>query len=500
MRHTPNLETRRSTYSLRAVCTLVVSFAITPLAGAQASNDTTRTIVDGPIGMRVDSTLSALQKNGFSGVALVAKGGHVVLKKGYGLANRATNLPIVGNSVVQIGSNTKDFTIVAMLQLQERGKLSLSDSITKFFPNVPADKRGITINQLMNHRAGFDQHLGGDWDVITRDEEIKQALAAKSLFTPGTDRKYSNIGYSLLAAIIEIVSGSSYDVYVRDNILKPLALTETGYLLPNFNPARVVHGYRDGKDAGTFLERAHAPDGPYWNLRGNGGMLSTVSDMYRFYRALMSDGPLLKPASRNLFFHPDEPVVLAGSDLTFFFFYSRFPGVGLDIILSTNSSDYPAAKVREALDAAAGAPNPRGGGAGMQFSIDTGPPAGGRGRGGSGATVQSAGPIDIPDTPAGRGLRRYLSAYSSANPATMRQFFDNDVLKEPGDTRTTDDRMARMKGMHEDMGALVPIRIATSSDYAIQVVFRTSDGETATITISVEQVAPFRLLGLRVER
>ena len=71
---------------------------------------------------------------------------------------------------MQIGSNTKGFTTVAILQLQERGKLSITDSITKFFKEVPADKRGITLNQLLHHQAGFDQYLGSDREVISCDE------------------------------------------------------------------------------------------------------------------------------------------------------------------------------------------------------------------------------------------------------------------------------------------------------------------------------------------
>lgn len=466
-----------------------------------AQGDTTKTIVNGPVGQRADSVLSALRAKGFSGVALVASKGQVVLKKGYGFADRANKTPMEGNSVVQIGSNTKDFTTVAILQLQERGKLSLDDSITKFFKNVPADKRAITLNHLLRHRGGFDQHLGGDWDPISRDEEIQKALAAKSLFAPGADRKYSNIGYSLLAAVIEIVSGVSYDVYVRDNILKPIGLNETGYLLPNFAPARVARGYRDGKDQGTFLERAHAPDGPYWNLRGNGGMLSTMSDMFRFYRALFSDGPLLKPASRDLFFRPDEPVVLAGSDMTFFFFYSRYPGVGLDIFLSVNSTDFAAPQVRQALDAAAGAPGASGGGrGGPQIAIDTGPPGAGRGRGTAGVRGAPNTPVAIPDTPAGRAARKYLQVYSAQDPVAMRAFFEQDVLKAPDDTRTTEDRMARMKTMYGDMGALTPLQILSSTETEIQVLFKAAvDGE-ATFTFAVEPKAPYRLMGIRVER
>ena len=130
---------------------------------AQSMADTTHTIVNGPLGARADSMLTQLQAGGFSGVALVAKDGHVVLKKGYGLANRETHAAMTGNSVIQIGSNTKDFTVVSILQLQERGRLSLDDSIPKYFANVPPDKRGITIRQLLLHRAGFNQHMGADW-------------------------------------------------------------------------------------------------------------------------------------------------------------------------------------------------------------------------------------------------------------------------------------------------------------------------------------------------
>ncbi len=149
---------------------------------AQSAADTTHVIVTGPLGARANSVLTRLQTAGFSGVALVAKDGRIVLKKGYGLANRATQTPMTGNSVIQIGSNTKDFTVVSILQLQERGRLSLSDSLPKYFANVPPDKSGITIRELLLHRAGFAQHMGGDWDVVSRDEEIRRALSSPLQF------------------------------------------------------------------------------------------------------------------------------------------------------------------------------------------------------------------------------------------------------------------------------------------------------------------------------
>lgn len=142
----------------------------TPLPSQQSG----QVVVRGPLAARADSTMQALVPRGFSGVVLVAKDGQVVLQQGYGLADRAANRPMTGSSVVQIGSNTKDFTAVAILQLMESGKLSLDDSIARFFPGVPVDKAPITVRMLLNHQAGFEQHLGPDDQVISRDEEIRR--------------------------------------------------------------------------------------------------------------------------------------------------------------------------------------------------------------------------------------------------------------------------------------------------------------------------------------
>jgi len=124
---------------------------------------------DARVSQRLDSALSALVPKGFSGVVRVDRDGTTLLEKGYGLANRAEHIPFSPQAVVQIGSNTKDFTIVALLQLYERGKLKIGDSLAKFFPAAPPDKRGITLWQLANHTAGFPIGLGGDFDQVTRE-------------------------------------------------------------------------------------------------------------------------------------------------------------------------------------------------------------------------------------------------------------------------------------------------------------------------------------------
>ena len=297
-----------------------------------------------PTAVRLDSALRALEAKGFSGVVRVDRAGATIFERGYGLANRETKTPFSPTSVVQIGSNTKDFTVVALLQLHERGKLSIRDSLAKFFPNAPADKRNITLWQLVQHTAGFPIGLGGDFEPLSRQAFVDAAMARPLLFTPGTREQYSNTGFAILAAVIEKVSGATYDEFVRDNILKPLGLKDTGLLLPGFDQKRLAHGYRGGADQGTMITKPHATDGPYWNLRGNGGMLSTVGDMHAFYTALFETDKLLRPATRDLRFNANEPIGLAGSDLVNFFLYERLPGRRIEFIVTSNTPDVRTAR------------------------------------------------------------------------------------------------------------------------------------------------------------
>lgn len=328
-----------------AVCLLLAAASL----GAQG---------DRRLAAKIDSTLSALHSRGFSGIVRVDIGGAPIFEKAYGMANREEKIPLSANSVVQIGSNTKDFTAVAILQLKERGKLSLDDSLGRFFPNVPTDKRGIRVRQVLNHYAGFPNNLGADFEVLSREQFLERAWQRPLIAAPGTTEQYSNTGFAVLAAIIEKVSGQTYDEFVKTNILDVVGLKSTGFLLPNFDPRRVAHGYRDGQDMGTMLLRPHAADGHYWNLRGNGGMLSTVGDMHEFYRALFETEKLLKAETRNTRFDPTEPIGLAGSDGIAEFMYARLPGRHMELIISTNDAAFGLREVRSALSGVLGIRDP----------------------------------------------------------------------------------------------------------------------------------------------
>lgn len=259
-------------------------------------------LVKGALGAKLDNQLQEITGKGFSGVLLIAKDGQVVLEKGYGLANREDKITYAPKTVFTVGSITKQFTGAAILKLEMQGKLQTSDKITKYFKDVPPDKADITLHQLLTHSAGFVHAIGDDYERLIRDEVIKKALASKLKYVPGAKHDYSNVGYSLLGAIIELVTGASYERYLHDHLFKPAGMKETGYVLPKWKPAHLAVGYhQDGKRWGTPLDHAWDKDGPYWNLRANGGILSTVGDLYKWHLALEGDQILSKEAKEKYF-------------------------------------------------------------------------------------------------------------------------------------------------------------------------------------------------------
>jgi CubicO group peptidase (beta-lactamase class C family) len=261
------------------------------------------TVVTGELGAKLDDYFRRLANFGFSGAVLVANDKVIVLAKGYGLADRERKLPCTPDTVFSIGSITKQFTAAAILKLEMEGRLSVGDPMGKHLPNVPEDKAPITIHHLLTHSAGLDSDFGpSDFEEVSRGELIRRSLASKLRSKPGERFHYANAGYSLLGAIVEMVSGQGYEAYLHDHLFKPAGMTETGYRIPDWNKDRLAQGYaRGGKRWGTILERPWAEDGPYWNLRANGAIHSTLGDMYRWHRALQGEAVLSKEATRKLF-------------------------------------------------------------------------------------------------------------------------------------------------------------------------------------------------------
>ena len=258
---------------------------------------------------KVDAYLSKLDKAGYSGSVLVAVGRRPVISKGYGFSDAEGRIKNSPETVSDIGSLTKQFTAAAILKLEMEGKLSTNDKIAKYFQNVPADKADITIHQLLRHSSGLTSNVGKDFDKITESEFLEKVLASPLRSPAGTRFGYSNIGYSLLALIVEKVSGLSYEQYLYENLWKPAGMEMTGYSRPRFDKNLIAVGYSNGERWGRPTEKEWAGNAPYLHLKGNGGVLSTVEDLYKWDRALATDKILSKEAKRKYYFpvlRPDE--------------------------------------------------------------------------------------------------------------------------------------------------------------------------------------------------
>ncbi len=255
----------------------------------------------------LDDLLLEEVAGGFAGSVLVSRGGDVLHLAGYGLADREAGVPFRPETVSTIGSITKQFTGAAILKLQEQGRLRVDDPIGRFFPDAPPDKAGITIHQLLTHTAGLPPALGSDEEYMGRDSYLEAVWRTELRDPPGERHEYSNTGYSVLAAIVELRSGTSYEGFLRREFFDPLGMQHTGYRLADWSETHVAAGYRDGRRFGRVIDMQTDEDGFSWHLVGNGGIHSTVEDMARWVRALRG-GEVLDAESLDALFgeHVDE--------------------------------------------------------------------------------------------------------------------------------------------------------------------------------------------------
>ena len=195
-----------------------------------------QTIADKQLAAKMDQLLSEQFKTGETGAAaLVSRKGQIIYKKAFGTANLELNIPMQPNHVFRIGSISKQFTAVAILQLMEQGKLGLQDDITKFIPDYPTHGHKITIEHLLTHTSGIQSYTGmKDFSAISRLDKKPEELIAffknqPMEFAPGTKWNYNNSGYFLLGFIIEKVSGKTYPQYIEEAIFKPLGMINSYY-------------------------------------------------------------------------------------------------------------------------------------------------------------------------------------------------------------------------------------------------------------------------------
>ena len=241
---------------------------------------------------KIDSYLESSVTNGFSGVVLVSKKGETILSKGYGWADRENKIPNSPSTVFNIGSVTKQFTASAILKLVEQGKIKTSDKISSYFIQTPIEKRDITIHQLLTHTSGISNRTGGfRYNEASKEQFLKEFFESELQSIPGTKHQYANANYIMLTAILELVSGQTYNSFLNDYLFEPSQMKSTGYKSINFNTERLAHGYyynrTDEKWADWGTTQQHLPyNGKHWYSIGKGDIHSTVEDLYKWHVAL----------------------------------------------------------------------------------------------------------------------------------------------------------------------------------------------------------------------
>jgi CubicO group peptidase (beta-lactamase class C family) len=251
---------------------------------AQTQNDS--------ISQKLDEyLLSANKLYKFNGSAIVAQHGKILLNKSYGYKNYTAQIPNDSNTIFQIGSVTKQFTATVILKLQEEGKLSVNDKLSKYFAQFKYANE-ITLENLLTHTSGIYNYTVdvGETDSAVVCNPVNKEMALDLMFKhkldfkPGTKFLYDNSGYYLLGLIIEKVTGKSYEQNVRDIIFTPLQMTHSLFDFKHSTDTNIATGYKTLNDSVQKEAKAWRWDSTVSYAAG--AIWSTTGDMYKWAKAI----------------------------------------------------------------------------------------------------------------------------------------------------------------------------------------------------------------------
>jgi CubicO group peptidase (beta-lactamase class C family) len=252
----------------------------------------------GPDTSRMDQIVqSYVDAKQFMGSVLVARGDAILFNKSYGMANLEWNVPNTPTTKFRIGSITKQFTAAAILLLEERGKLTVEDSVKKYIPDAPEAWDKITLHNVLTHTGGipnftdFPDYPQKSLSPMTAEQIVAWFKDKPLDFDPGAKFSYSDSDYVLLGYLIEKLSGQTYEKFLQENILTPLGMKDSGY---DSNTAIIEH-----RASGYSRTRAGPVNAGYVNMtvpHGAGGLYSTTLDLLKWEQGLFGR-KLLKPES-----------------------------------------------------------------------------------------------------------------------------------------------------------------------------------------------------------
>ena len=263
---------------------------------------------DADLSARVDSLLGTIvTREGPGAAVMVISNGRVVHQKGYGYADVATRAPITPSTTFDLASVSKQFTTMAVMMLAERGKLSNDDTITKFFPELPAYARRITVRHLMTHTSGMPDYMSafrkgpGDYSAEPTSREVIAMLARipEPDFAAGAKYEYSNSGYVVLGQIAEKVAGVPLPQFMKTEIFDRLGMGSTilSDQIKAPSPNRAISYRPDGSGF------ANADYSPLNRIYGDGNVNTSLEDMFKWDQALYTE-TLVKQATLERAFQP----------------------------------------------------------------------------------------------------------------------------------------------------------------------------------------------------
>jgi D-alanyl-D-alanine carboxypeptidase len=242
---------------------------------------------------KIDSLLSRTYNDTLPGISIaILQQGKTVFRKSYGIASITTRKKLSDSANFNICSLTKQFTAIAILQLEQKGLLSLKDKLSRFFPGMNKKiAEVITIQQLLTHTSGIPDHYSyiNTTDMHhAHDSDVYNAIKSidTTYFTPGTKFRYSNTGYCLLALIIEKVSGMRYNDYLVKNIFEPAGMKHTVVWNEHATISNEVTAYE--RDSMNNLVRSGAAEHIFFSTEGDGGIYTSVNDYIKWFDALQA--------------------------------------------------------------------------------------------------------------------------------------------------------------------------------------------------------------------
>ncbi|MGD0143519.1 MAG: serine hydrolase domain-containing protein [Rhizomicrobium sp.] len=269
------------------------------------------------------------EKAGFNGSVFIANRGNALMDGAYGWTSPARQERVNKGTLFNIASVTKAFTATAVLKLAERNKLRLTTTLVDIFPDVPADKRGISIEELLTHTSGLPKGYAAN-GCRTRDAAVKAIFALPLANAPGAHFEYTDDGYALLAAIVENAGGETYNDFVRNIIFRSAGMRETKFWnevddRKDKNVARIV-----------TLPIEERYRGMNWGYIGSGGIWSTAEDLARFFYALRA-GLILDPGFVDEMMKPRVKVSVGAAG---FGWYVGESSAGTPLIFARGNEDW----------------------------------------------------------------------------------------------------------------------------------------------------------------